>query len=313
MSDHAGFLCTADGVGQSSEAGARAQRAGSASAGFALGAPTEALRAVQWRQMALASEAVLTALAAYVAVRRRQPRRPRHSRSGRRRDAGDAGRGPRSLPVSRRTTRGQGQKALRASRRRRVFGGNATHSAPGSHALGLFRARLGPVSLRRDFQGRRRRRLAPEGWAAPNFFGKFLQIFVCFLQIFANISLAVLSFFKGLGEEKSLFSIAGVFQIFEARPDPFLIPLMSKSAILSPSLGATKIKPNTASLFRKEKRGSPLWRGKRRHSKINREAVARVWLASPVDDLMLAAVALRRQGTSRVPIQVPSAFPCGPL
>ena len=47
-----------------------------------------------------------------------------------------------------------------------------------------------------------------------SFLGKFLQIKACFLQIFANISLAVLWDFNYLGEEKSLFSTIGVFANF---------------------------------------------------------------------------------------------------
>jgi len=38
-----------------------------------------------------------------------------------------------------------------------------------------------------------------------SFFRKFSQNFACFLQIFPNISLAVLSDFRGLAEEKSFF------------------------------------------------------------------------------------------------------------
>ncbi len=48
MSDHAGFVCTPDGVA--------AARLG------------EAAKAAQWRQMALCSEAVLSALDAYIAA-----------------------------------------------------------------------------------------------------------------------------------------------------------------------------------------------------------------------------------------------------
>ena len=65
MSDHAGFICSATACALRSKARARSTRA-SAAKGVARAAPTEAARAVQWRQMALASEAVLTALDAYI-------------------------------------------------------------------------------------------------------------------------------------------------------------------------------------------------------------------------------------------------------
>ena len=66
MSDHAGFLCSADGVfealRQARELNARIRQHG-----VRYARAEEAPRALQWRQMALASEAVLTALDAYVA------------------------------------------------------------------------------------------------------------------------------------------------------------------------------------------------------------------------------------------------------
>jgi succinate dehydrogenase/fumarate reductase flavoprotein subunit len=67
MSDGAGFLCAADDVraalGQARELNARIRQRG-----VRFARAEEAARAVQWRQMALASEAVLTALEAYIAA-----------------------------------------------------------------------------------------------------------------------------------------------------------------------------------------------------------------------------------------------------
>lgn len=65
MSDHAGILCTASGVKGALE-GARALNRRLAREGLAFGRPAEAARALQWHQMALASEAVLTALDHYI-------------------------------------------------------------------------------------------------------------------------------------------------------------------------------------------------------------------------------------------------------
>ena len=80
MSDHAGFICSPDGVREALAQARAAQRAHSRTRA-SLARADQASRAAQWRQMALASEAVLTALDAYLAARRRQPRRPRHLRS----------------------------------------------------------------------------------------------------------------------------------------------------------------------------------------------------------------------------------------
>ena len=65
MSDHAGMLCDPPGVA-GALAGARALTDRIARHGIAPGRPAEAARALQWRQMARVSEAVLTALDAYV-------------------------------------------------------------------------------------------------------------------------------------------------------------------------------------------------------------------------------------------------------
>jgi succinate dehydrogenase/fumarate reductase flavoprotein subunit len=65
MSDKAGMICEAADVGTAlSEA--RALNARIRAEGIAYGRPAEAGRALQWRQMALASEAVLTALDTFV-------------------------------------------------------------------------------------------------------------------------------------------------------------------------------------------------------------------------------------------------------
>jgi succinate dehydrogenase / fumarate reductase flavoprotein subunit len=66
MSDHAGILCTAAQVHQARQE-AEALTARLARVGVAASRPAEAARAVQWRQMALASQAVLTALDHYIA------------------------------------------------------------------------------------------------------------------------------------------------------------------------------------------------------------------------------------------------------
>jgi succinate dehydrogenase / fumarate reductase, flavoprotein subunit len=66
MSDHAGFICSAEGVREALEQ-ARKLNADIRAYGFQLGRADQAARCVQWRQMALASEAVLTALDAYLA------------------------------------------------------------------------------------------------------------------------------------------------------------------------------------------------------------------------------------------------------
>ncbi len=65
MSDHAGFVCTREGVRRALE-GARALSARIRAEGVRLARPAEAAKAAQWRQMALCSEAVLTALDAYI-------------------------------------------------------------------------------------------------------------------------------------------------------------------------------------------------------------------------------------------------------
>ena len=66
MSDAAGILCDAAGV-RAALAEARALSAAIRARGIAPGRPAEAGRAVQWAQMALASEAVLVALDHYIA------------------------------------------------------------------------------------------------------------------------------------------------------------------------------------------------------------------------------------------------------
>jgi succinate dehydrogenase/fumarate reductase flavoprotein subunit len=66
MSDFAGFVCTREGVSGALE-GARALNARIRVQRLRLARTDQAAKAVQWRQMALASEAVLTALDAYFA------------------------------------------------------------------------------------------------------------------------------------------------------------------------------------------------------------------------------------------------------
>ena len=61
MSDRAGMICDAESVG-TALAEARALNADIRAQGIAYGRPAEAVRALQWQQMALASEAVLGAL-----------------------------------------------------------------------------------------------------------------------------------------------------------------------------------------------------------------------------------------------------------
>ncbi|MFO1144949.1 MAG: FAD-binding protein, partial [Amaricoccus sp.] len=65
MSDHAGMICDAASVAAALDA-AKALNASLRASGIGCGRAAEAARALQWRQMALASEAVLTALHAYV-------------------------------------------------------------------------------------------------------------------------------------------------------------------------------------------------------------------------------------------------------
>jgi succinate dehydrogenase / fumarate reductase flavoprotein subunit len=66
MSDHAGFICTAAGV-REALAQARDLNARIRQSGIGASARDQAARAWQWRQMALVSEAVLTALDDYLA------------------------------------------------------------------------------------------------------------------------------------------------------------------------------------------------------------------------------------------------------
>ncbi|MCB1332848.1 MAG: FAD-binding protein [Roseivivax sp.] len=66
MSDHAGMICDSAGV-TGALAQARALNAALAAEGIDYSRPGEAARALQWHQMALASEAVLAALDHYVA------------------------------------------------------------------------------------------------------------------------------------------------------------------------------------------------------------------------------------------------------
>jgi succinate dehydrogenase/fumarate reductase flavoprotein subunit len=65
MSDAAGFICRGADV-REALAGAHTLNARIMKEGIAFGRPQEAARAVQWRQMAVASEAVLTALDFYI-------------------------------------------------------------------------------------------------------------------------------------------------------------------------------------------------------------------------------------------------------
>lgn len=65
MSDHAGIICNAGDV-EAALAGARALIAAIDRQGVAYNNATDAQRALQWRQMAIASEAVLAALSFYV-------------------------------------------------------------------------------------------------------------------------------------------------------------------------------------------------------------------------------------------------------
>ena len=65
MSDRAGIVCTASGV-QTALADARALNSRIGRLGVAFNSAYEAVRALQWRQMAIVSEAVLAALSFYV-------------------------------------------------------------------------------------------------------------------------------------------------------------------------------------------------------------------------------------------------------
>ena len=65
MSDHAGFICSPEGV-RTALSDARDLNARIRARGVRVGRADQAARALQWRQMALVSEAVLTALDAYL-------------------------------------------------------------------------------------------------------------------------------------------------------------------------------------------------------------------------------------------------------
>ena len=65
MSDYAGIVCNASRV-KEALAGAHALNNSIRKRGIAYKGPYEALRALQWRQMAIVSEAVLAALAFYI-------------------------------------------------------------------------------------------------------------------------------------------------------------------------------------------------------------------------------------------------------
>ena len=65
MSDHAGFICSNEGV-RAALSDARRLNADIRVRGVRVDRPDQAARAMQWRQMALVSEAVLTALHAYL-------------------------------------------------------------------------------------------------------------------------------------------------------------------------------------------------------------------------------------------------------
>jgi succinate dehydrogenase / fumarate reductase flavoprotein subunit len=65
MSDHAGMICDGEGV-EGAFAAARRLNADVREHGIAFGRAAEAVRALQWQQMALASEAVLAALSFFI-------------------------------------------------------------------------------------------------------------------------------------------------------------------------------------------------------------------------------------------------------
>jgi succinate dehydrogenase / fumarate reductase, flavoprotein subunit len=65
MSDHVGFICSPEGV-RTALSDARDLNARIRARGVRVGRVDQAARALQWRQMALVSEAVLTALDAYL-------------------------------------------------------------------------------------------------------------------------------------------------------------------------------------------------------------------------------------------------------
>jgi len=72
-------------------------------------------------------------------------------------------------------------------------------STPSAGATG-YRAGHGGVKATPGGSGAGDKRPSP-----PSFLSKFSQIFACFLQIFANISLAVFCLFNELAREKSLY------------------------------------------------------------------------------------------------------------
>jgi hypothetical protein len=66
---------------------------------------------------------------------------------------------------------------------------------------------------------------------APSFLRKVLQIFACFLQIFANISLVVLIVFNGLVGKKLYFDDRGFSKFL--RPSSRRSPLSQNGILLS--------------------------------------------------------------------------------
>ena len=151
MSDHAGFICSPEGVREALSQ-ARDLNAAIRARGVQVGRADQAARALQWRHMALVSEAVLTALDAYLAQ-------------------GGGSRGARAvcdpggseIPASRlgalepfrfRGERAQdrARKNSRPFRERRFHLRHPPHPPDRPHQGRLFRARLGRLSLRRHLQ-----------------------------------------------------------------------------------------------------------------------------------------------------------------
>ena len=153
MSDHAGFICSAEGVRAALSDARDAQRehsrarrarrpSGPGRPSLAMAADGAGFRGGADRAGRLSQR------------RRRQSRRARNMRS---RGVGcpdhPAG-AARGLSISRRARGGSGAKDLRPSRRRQFRLRFPTDPSAGSHEDGLFRARLGAVSLRGDIRGR---------------------------------------------------------------------------------------------------------------------------------------------------------------
>lgn len=153
MSDQAGMIGDAAGVA-AALAGARARNARIATEGIASSRPAEAARALQWRQLALASEAVLAALDHFIAQGGGQPRRPRHPRPRGLGAAGDRRRPARGLPIPPQARRRPRDPDPRPPRRRRPAPRDPPEPPLRRDRTAVLRARLAGLAHRRALRRR---------------------------------------------------------------------------------------------------------------------------------------------------------------